>query len=249
MRIIPVLDLKEGIAVHAVGGDRAKYRPVKSVLCEGSDPLKLASSFKKIGLSELYVADLDSIENVGSNLRIISEIKVKLGLELMVDAGVNNPDKALNLLNAGVDKVVVGTETLNELRELREVVDAVGGGRVVASIDLKEGRLLTRSLELKDMSTLEVAEALEAQGAGELILLELRRVGSRGGPDLELASRVLERVRVPLLVGGGVRHLDDLLALRDIGVAGALIATSLHEGSLTPEDIALLKRGPRTPTP
>jgi len=235
------MDLKGGVAVHAVGGDRDKYQPLKSVLCNSPDPLEVASSFKRVGFDELYVADLDSIEGAGSNLRLVSEVKARLGLKLMVDAGVSSASGAEALLEAGVDKVVVGTEALSELRELEEVVDAVGGARVAASIDLKGGRLMARSSELRGMNALEAARALEARGVSELILLELSRVGGRGGPDVELASRLLEEVEVPLLVGGGVRHLADLLELRRVGVAGALVATALHEGSLKPEDLTALK--------
>jgi phosphoribosylformimino-5-aminoimidazole carboxamide ribotide isomerase len=241
LRVIPVLDLRGGVAVHAVGGDRDKYRPVKSVLCSSPDPLDVASSLKREGFDELYVADLDSIEGTGSNLHVVSKMKAGLGLKLMVDAGVSSASKAVALLEAGVDEVVVGTETLSELRELEEVVDAVGGARVAASIDLKGGRLMARSSKLRGMDALEAAKALEARGVSELILLELSRVGRRGGPDVELASRILEEVEVPLLVGGGVRHLADLLELRRVGVAGALVATALHEGSLKPEDLAALK--------
>jgi len=241
MRIIPVLDIRCGVAVHAVRGDRHRYGPVKSVICSSSDPLDLAASFKQLGLEELYIADLDLIEGVGDNLKTISDIKSRLKLRLLVDAGVDTVEAARRLVDIGVDEVVVGTETLTKLSELGSIVEAIGSDRVAASIDLKGGRLLTRARELKGLTAPEVARALSSLGVGELILLELERVGSQEGPDLELASRVLDEVDVPLLVGGGVRHLDDLVALRRIGVAGALIATSLHTGALTAEDLRLAR--------
>ncbi|MEM4700488.1 MAG: HisA/HisF-related TIM barrel protein, partial [Candidatus Nezhaarchaeales archaeon] len=126
MRVVPVIDLRGGVAVHAVRGERSQYRPVRSVLASSPDPLSLGASFKSMGLSELYIADLDMIEGAGDNLAVVAEVKRKLGLRLLVDAGVSSPDAAERLVGLGVDEVVVGTETLSDLAELREVARAVG---------------------------------------------------------------------------------------------------------------------------
>lgn len=240
LRVVPVVDLRGGVAVHAVGGERSQYRPVRSILASSPDPLSLGASFRSMGLDELYIADLDMIERVGSNLGVVAEIKRRLGLRLLVDAGVNSPDEAEELIKLGVDEVVVGTETLNDPAELREVAMAVGG-RVAASIDLVDGSLLTRSASLRSAGVLGAARALAGLGAAELIVIELRRVGSRAGPDVELAKRVAEAVDVPVLVGGGVRSLADLIALRRAGAAGALVATALHDGSIGAADLAYLR--------
>ncbi|MCX8205067.1 MAG: HisA/HisF-related TIM barrel protein [Candidatus Nezhaarchaeota archaeon] len=240
LRVIPAVDLRRGLAVHAVRGERDRYEPLRSCLARSPDPLALGRAFKSMGLSELYIADLDLIERVGSNLEIVAEIKRKLGLRLIVDAGVSSPSLAEELVSLGVDEVVVGTETLNDLAELEEVVRAVGGSRVAASIDLVSGSLLTKSARLRYMSTLEVARALASFGVAELIVIELKKVGSKEGPDLELAKRIVEAAEVPVLVGGGVRGLADLISLSKVGVAGALVATALHDGSIGVAELALL---------
>lgn len=241
MRVIPVLDVKGGLAVHAVEGRRSEYRPVVSVLYKSPDPIGLAGSFRQLGLDELYIADLDSIERVGDNLWIISEVKHRFKTRLLVDAGIDAPNVAIRLVDMGVDEVVVGTETLQALAKLRGVVEAIGSDHVVASLDLMMERVVARDPELTSLSPLEAAEALMSQGVGGLIVIELDRVGSLRGPNLELLSRIRERVGLPLLVGGGVRGLNDLLALQDVGVDGALVATALHKGSLRAEDLAWLR--------
>jgi len=237
------MDLRDGVVVHAVAGERDKYEPIRSVLCSSPEPLEVASALRRLGFDEIYVADLDSIEGRGSNLERALLIKRELGFKLLLDAGVEGLEDCLRLLDAEVDVVVVGTETLRSLSDLKRIVERAGRSRVVASVDLKEGRLLTRDSALSEAGDVaKVAEALASTGVGALLLLELSRVGSRAGPAFEEASRILSRVSIPLLVGGGVRGLDDLVRLRDMGVAGALVATSLHDGSLTPEDLKLLRR-------
>lgn len=240
MNVIPVLDLKGRRAVHAVGGKRSKYLPVKSQLCKGSDPIDVARAFKsKLGLGELYVADLDAIERVGDHLDILQKITNTLGIQVMLDSGVNNSRETLRILEMGVRKIVVGTETLSTLSNLRDMLSSFGGDKVLPSIDTRDGEVITKSNDLKGMSLTEVARTLITIGASELIFLDLSRVGAGLGffPTLE---NLLNDVDVPVLVGGGVRGLDDLLALRDLGVAGALVATSIHRGLLTKRELELL---------
>jgi phosphoribosylformimino-5-aminoimidazole carboxamide ribotide isomerase len=88
LRVIPVIDILNGVAVHAVRGRRSEYQPLKSILCTSADPLDVASAFKAAGFSELYVADLDAIMGGKPNFSVLKQIADTTGLRLMVDAGV-----------------------------------------------------------------------------------------------------------------------------------------------------------------
>src|SRR3954471_1764328 len=112
MRVVGVIDLKDGLAVHAVRGERERYRPVSSVLtADGGDPLALARAFRsELGLEELYVADLDAITGAGDNGGTIAALAREA--QVMVDAGVSDPGGARALLDLGAQRVIVGTETL-----------------------------------------------------------------------------------------------------------------------------------------
>jgi len=238
VRVIPVMDLSNGVVVHAVKGEREKYKPLRSRICPSSNPVEVALAFKSLGLKELYVADLDMIRGRGRNLNLLPTIKGLTGLRIMVDAGVNSAAEAEEVLRSGASKVVVGTETLRGLNELREILEAVGSDRVAVSVDLKFGSIISLSTELSGMGPLNLAKTLQEVGVGELIVLELTRVGSRLGPDVELAELVVGAVTVPVIVGGGIRSVNDILELLRVGVSGVLVATVLHDGALKAEDLA-----------
>jgi phosphoribosylformimino-5-aminoimidazole carboxamide ribotide isomerase len=239
MRVVPVIDLKGGTAVHAVRGERERYRAVRGVF--GSDPLALAKAFRdELGLDELYVADLDAIGGEGDHTARIGALAREA--RVMVDAGVSEPERARALLELGAQRVVVGTETLTGAGALDRLLAALPEGAVVLSVDLCEGRLLSRDPQLADLPAREAIERLHRAGLREAIVLDLARVGSGAGPDVGLIAEIHAACpELALLAGGGVRDVADLRALGDAGAAGALVATALHRGVIGPGELAGLR--------
>lgn len=235
MRIVPVIDILNGTAVHAVRGKRAEYQPLESCLCDSSNPLVVARAFESYGFEEIYVADLDAILGKGSNRQVIEQIAKQTVLSLMVDAGVSDLNSSLRLLDIDVGKVILGTETLLNLKVVKEIIDCLGSSKIVVSLDLKAGKLLSKSEAASAMTPIQLASALEAMGICELIVLDLTRVGSGEGVDIDLLKQMRKKLKVRLLVGGGVRSIEDLVALKRVGVDGVLLATALHSGKITVE--------------
>ena len=233
MKIIPVLDLLNGIAVHAIRGERNKYRPLKSVLNPSPDPLELAKAFGSLGFDELYMADLDAILKDEEDFSVYTQIASETDLNLMVDAGISDLERARRVLDAGASKIIIGTETLNDIEFAGEAVQALGADRVIVSVDLKGGEMLSRSDSIRSMNPLSLVEALEEMGVVRVIVLDLSRVGSEQGANMGVVDEVLKKTGVEVIAGGGMRGTDDLEEARDLGVSGALIATVLHSGSLT----------------
>jgi phosphoribosylformimino-5-aminoimidazole carboxamide ribotide isomerase len=240
MRVIPVIDLKGGAAVHAVRGQRERYRPLRSGLVAGSDPLRVARAFRgELGLDELYVADLDAIAG-GSHHR---EVVAALAREarVIVDAGVTDVAAAWSLLDLGVARIVIGTETLADEAALERLTDLP----LVLSLDFRDGRLLSPASELARLGPSEALARLAGSGVPEVIVLDLARVGSGAGPQVELVGELCTRFPdLELLAGGGVRDLADLRALADSGAAGALVATALHGGAIGRDELGALSRQP-----
>jgi phosphoribosylformimino-5-aminoimidazole carboxamide ribotide isomerase len=234
LKIIPVLDILGGVAVHAVRGVRRDYKPLKSVLCETTDPVEVAMAFKKLGFSELYVADLDAILTNRPNLSIIKETAERTGLRLMVDAGVANLDRAEELLRTGVSAIVIGTETLSATSFVQEAICSFGKERVVVSLDTKNGELLA-GFDRGSPDPLDLLRGFQRVGLGQVILLDLARVGSNQGVNMPLLRKVLEEFRAKVFVGGGVRDVADIVELQKMGVFGVLLATALHSGKINVE--------------
>jgi phosphoribosylformimino-5-aminoimidazole carboxamide ribotide isomerase len=240
MRVIPVIDLKSGVAVHAVRGRRERYRPLHSGLVAGSDPLDIARAFRnELGLDELYVADLDAI--AGGPLDAEALAAVAREARVMVDAGVTDVGAARPLLELGAARVVIGTETLADRATLGRLRAELPDAPLVLSLDLRGDRVLSRDTELGRLRAAEALALLEQSGVGEVIVLDLARVGSGAGPDVALVGELCARFpEVELLAGGGVRDLADLRALAEAGAAGALVATALHRGAIGAEELRAL---------
>jgi phosphoribosylformimino-5-aminoimidazole carboxamide ribotide isomerase len=242
VRVIGVVDLDGGRAVHASGGDRKRYAPVERVgasAIEPGDAVALARAYTgPLGLSELYVADLDAIAGGPFQAARIAAL-TSLNAPTWVDAGVAAVERARRLIDLGAAQVIVGLETLPSFGALAAICSAVGGRRVAFSLDLRDGRPLTAdscSGPREDPAAL-AARAADA-GAGSVIVIDLARVGGEAGLDLRLVGDVRAAVpQLTLVVGGGVRGAEDLTRLADAGCDAALVATALHDGRIGAAEI------------
>jgi phosphoribosylformimino-5-aminoimidazole carboxamide ribotide isomerase len=240
MRVIPVIDLKGGVAVHAVRGERERYRPVRSRIAEGSDPVALSRAVReRFGLDELYVADLDAIVDGGGSPDVVA-VLARDG-RVMVDAGAATAAAVAGLLELGVARVVIGTESLRRVEAFRQLATELPDAPLVLSLDLRDGQVLSPDPALAGRGAGDALGLLVDAGAGEAIVLDLARVGSGEGPDVTLLGELHARFPdVELLAGGGVRDAGDLRALAGAGAAGALVATALHGGAIGGDELRAL---------
>jgi phosphoribosylformimino-5-aminoimidazole carboxamide ribotide isomerase len=211
MRLIGVIDLAGGRAVHARGGKRDAYTPVRSALLgpgEEGDPVALARAYLRYPVPEIYVADLDAI--AGAPLSPVVGHLASLGAAIWLDAGRSTRRVAPNV------RPVVGLETMLAWEEVTGAA---------FSLDLRAGRPLTG-----DEQPAELAKKAVQAGATAVILLDLAKVGSMAGLDWVTVQAVrASTLGVELVVGGGVRDRSDIARLTDLGCDGALVATALHE--------------------
>jgi phosphoribosylformimino-5-aminoimidazole carboxamide ribotide isomerase len=239
VRVVGVLDLVGGVAVHAVRGERDRYQPVRGRLAPTAEPVALARGFGAIGGREVYVADLDAIGGGALQAEAIAVLAAET--RVIVDAGATRPDRVRELLGLGVARVVVGTETLDDVATLPALAEAAGPDGLVLSLDLRDRRTISRAAALGGRPALEALDALAAVAPREVIVLDLARVGTGGGPDVGLVAEV--RARFPgleVLAGGGVRDAADLDALARAGAAGALVGTALHTGAIGATELRAL---------
>lgn len=236
MRLLPVIDLRDGQAVRAVAGERERYRPVYSRLSPDADPLSVGVSlFDLAPFGAIYVADLDAIMLAGSrrNLETLQALGTALarrGLrELWLDAGraAWTGELAAHLAAKGmVLRRVVGSESLAEGEQPQDLAGA--GVDWVLSLDHRAGEFIGPPA---------LAHAARTWPR-QVLAMELAGVGMRRGPPLQLLAALSDRATaagradIELFAGGGVRDADDLTRLETMGVTGALVATALHDGRL-----------------
>ena len=230
MEIIPVLDLMGGSVVRARMGQREHYRPIATPLSPGSDPLDVARGLLRVGPFErFYVADLDAIAGTGDHRAMLRRLRSKLDLELWVDSGIADLAAARDWLDAELGHLVLGSETQTEVALVRRLA---GDPRVVLSLDFRGADLLGPPALLAESDA----------WPDRVIVMTLARVGSRAGPDLARIAAIRARAGArKLYAAGGIRGAADLADLARAGVAGALVASCLHEGALSGQEIAALQ--------
>ena len=242
MNIIPVIDLLNGIVVRGVAGKRDQYRRIHSKIAASPDPSVVMNALQQTyGLSEFYIADLDAIQFQRLNRCTIAEL-ARDDVSLVVDRGVRSAADVAELLELGVERVVVALETLSSLQLAEELITQFGSQHLVLSLDLQAGQLLTQCDALNGESATSVATQLAGVGYQQFIVLDLAAVGTGiGNQSISLCQELNQALPdVSLVTGGGIRGLNDLLQLRDIGIQSALVASALHDGKLSVADIALL---------
>ena len=231
MRVIGVIDLKDGQAVHARGGRRDEYAAVSQAagtVIDGN-AVKLAGVYLDTFRLTIYVADLDAIGSAVPNDDVVRRI-CELGGTVYVDGGVATLEEAHRVAATGAHGVIVGLETLESFDSLRDVCRHYP---VTFSLDLRNGVPMHGAF-LTNLSPEDLAREAVAAGAKAIIVLDVARVGTDAGPDFQMLKRIRLIAREShVLAGGGVRGLDDLKQLADIGCDGALVASALHDGRLT----------------
>jgi phosphoribosylformimino-5-aminoimidazole carboxamide ribotide isomerase len=244
MRILPVLDVMHGAVVRGVGGRRQEYRPIVSRLTASSRPLDVAKALAShFDCREFYVADLDAILGGEPAWSMVAELREQ-GFRMWVDAGVRRMTRVCQLAAFGIDRIVVGLETVAGPAELAEMARAFGA-RIVFSLDLRQGEPLGDgdAWRAGGVSPRLDAEAIAAQavrlGVVRLLVLDLARVGCDNGTGtFELCARLCaNHPEVEISAGGGVRNRTDLEELRACGIHTALVASALHDGRLTRADL------------
>jgi phosphoribosylformimino-5-aminoimidazole carboxamide ribotide isomerase len=226
MDIIPVLDLRGGIIVRARMGRRDQYRPLESQLIATCDPVDVMRSFYGVyPFKTFYVADLDAIMGTGDNEVALRRLKAAFPTALLwVDNGVADSSAALRWLDAGFGHLVVGSENQRDAALMQRLS---ADDRVVLSLDFREHGFQGPPALLDEVNC----------WPGRLIVMTLARVGSGTGPDLD-RLRAIRDVAAGrgIYAAGGVRDRADLAALKAEGIAGALVASSLHDGHLGGND-------------
>jgi phosphoribosylformimino-5-aminoimidazole carboxamide ribotide isomerase len=224
--IIPVIDLKGGVAVRARAGERDSYAPLQTPLSPSADPAAVARGLlDAVPARTLYVADLDAIEAREANDAALSRIaRNGPGVELWVDGGFGDEASARAFLAKGVGRPVLGSESQRDAAAVRAL-----GDEAVLSLDYRGDDFIGPRSLLEDPDG----------WPGAVIVMTLARVGTSAGPDFDRLAPVVARAgNRRIYAAGGVRGPEDLASLAERGVAGVLVASAIHDGRLRREHLS-----------
>jgi phosphoribosylformimino-5-aminoimidazole carboxamide ribotide isomerase len=240
VQIIPVIDIRNGIAVRAVAGERSRYRPLKGRLTDTAEPAEVLTALRRVfGFLLCYIADLDAIERQQINRCTIGEM-ARTGVALIVDAGATTVEQIDALLEIGVRQVVLSSESMQDLTQVETMVKQFDSASLIFSIDLKHGELLVSDPAWQGNPPLDLVRFVIERGIRQLIVLDLAAVGTGHGiPTLKLCQdirRISPEIRI--ISGGGVDSAACVTDAAQAGLDGLLIASALHDGRLTANDLA-----------
>ena len=221
------MDIKQGQVVHAIKGQRDQYHAINSRLCNSFDPVKIISAFIKLyPFPVVYIADLDAITGNGNNNEIITTIHDDYPqLTIWLDSGVTYIN---DIKNKEFPRIidVIGTETGINTERLLEIKNHYPDS--ILSLDF------TNNQFLGDMSILNNPETWP----DTVIVMALNRVGSNSGPDIELTDTIKQQnTGKEVYLAGGITNITHLESIKNKKIDGALIATSIHSGEITANEI------------
>ena len=225
MEVVPAVDVLDGRVVRLSRGRR------EAVTMEGGDPLELARRFVAEGAGRLHLVDLDGAFSGMPSLDLVGAVAAAGGVPLQVGGGYRTVVALEAALEAGAERVMVGTAALSP-GFLPDAVAAVGDALVVA-VDVQEGRVAvegwTRSSTL---TAAQMSRRCAEAGVARLLVTATARDGSLSGPDLDLLAQVLP-VGLPVIAAGGIASTADLRALQELGCEAAVAGSALLAGRFT----------------
>lgn len=235
MQVIPVIDVRHGVVVRAVTGDRANYQPIVSPLFEGNSPSAAVRGLMAFHpFPVIYAADLDAIEGRACHAKIIRELaNDHRGVEFWIDQGARTLSDVADLLALENVSAVIGSESGITPAEVRALV--VGHGqRIILSLDHRASGFLDDPGFLGDPGVL----ADQTCWPDRVIAMTLAQVGTAKGPDVATLRSIKHRhPSCHVYAAGGIANSADLTAARQAGASGALIATALHAQTITAGDL------------
>lgn len=226
MILFPAIDIYDGKAVRLVHGDYARM----TVYHE--DPLAVARDFIACGAAHVHIVDLEGARTGGTpNLGLIARI-ASCGLFAEVGGGIRSKDAARRVLDAGVQRVILGTAAVTDPRLLERLVKAYGE-KIAVSVDVKDGCAAIRGwTEASSLTCDALCRRLQETGVSTVICTDISRDGAMRGANRALYADLSRRYAMNFIASGGVSSLEDVTALRDLGVYGAIIGKAYYTGAI-----------------
>jgi len=225
--VIPAVDMQDGEVVQLVGGERGTGKTY-------GDPVEAAAGWVDAGARTLHLVDLDgAFEGDRANGPALDAILEAVDVDIQFGGGIRTAHDACGLLEAGVDRVILGTAAV-ENPAIVGAIDEDFPGSVMVSLDAKGGEVVVEGwTEGTGLDPAEAAARFEAEGAAAILFTDVEVEGRMDGVRTDEIERVVDAVDVPVVASGGVSTLDDVRALKDTGAAAVVVGTALYEGAFT----------------
>lgn len=244
MKIIPAIDLKDGSCVRLFKGDFDQTTEYSS------NPAAIGRRFSALQVDDLHIVDLDGARfGTQRNAAIVADIARESGLQVQLGGGIRSRADVARWLANGVARCVVGSVAINEPGRVKEWIAEFGGNAIVLALDVKLDALGVPVLtthgwtEDSGLSLWHCLDTYSDAGAVHVLCTDVSRDGAMTGPNFELYAEILQRYHtLQLQASGGVRNLDDLEMLRELGLPAAITGRALLDGEITEAEVASFRQ-------
>lgn len=227
MNIFPAIDLFGGKAVRLFKGDYAQ------MTVYNDDPVSVADDFKACGAKHIHLVDLEGAKSgVPANQETIKKICATFGGFVEVGGGIRNMDTVDAYINAGVDRVILGTAAVTDKVFLKNAI-AKHGNKIAVGVDLKDGYVAIKGwTEVSDITAKDFFEEMTALGVTAVICTDISKDGAMQGTNRELYKELSGMFDIDIIASGGVSSIADVRALTEMGIYGAIIGKAYYTGAI-----------------
>lgn len=238
MIIFPAIDLKEGKCVRLYQGEMSSSEIV------GEDAVKTALSFKNSRAEYLHMVDLDgavrgSLQNMDVVLQVVKEVKIPVEL----GGGIRDLQTIDTIIDKGISRVILGTAALSNPEMVKEAVKKYNK-KIAIGIDAKNELVAVDGwLNVSKVKYIDFAKKMEDIGVQTIIYTDISRDGTLTGPNLEQLSRINSAVSCNIIASGGVKNIESIKELKEIGVYGAIVGKAIYSHNINLEEAISVGRG------
>ncbi len=233
MKIFPAIDIKDKKCVRLIKGDFDNKKEYKN------SPVDQANSYKDHGFKNLHIVDLDgALTGETVNIDIVQEIVKKTSLKVEIGGGIRNFDNIQKYIDAGVDKVILGSAAIKDKKFLKEACEQFSG-KIALGLDAKDGKLsLSGWKESSNKSTLDFLKEVNDYGVSRLIFTDINRDGTKESPNFDETSKVASISNCPVIISGGVSSINDVKKARSLkNIEGIIVGKAIYDGDIKLEEL------------
>jgi len=225
----PAVDLRGGKCVQLVGGV-----PGTEVVAL-DNPIAEAERWAVEGADHLHIIDLDgAIQGRRINAPILHDIVRHLDLFIQVGGGIRSKEDVQEILDLGVNRAILGTAALKEPDLVQRMAEEYGSERIMVALDVRQGDVTTEGWQKTvGKRAVELGRLFQKKGAGSILFTNIDVEGRQNGIDLGPTRELVRAVKIPVIAAGGVTSVEDVLALKKAGAAGAVAGTAIYTGRLS----------------
>ena len=233
MKIFPAIDIKDKKCVRLVKGDfdnRTEYE---------NSPVDQANNYKDHGFKNLHIVDLDgALTGETVNIDIVQEIVKKSNLKVEIGGGIRNFDSIKKYIDAGVDKVILGSAAIKDKKFLKETCQKFPG-KIALGLDSKDGKLSVSGWkESSNNYTLDFLKEVNNYGVSRLIFTDIDRDGTKESPNFDETSKVASISNCPVIISGGVSSINDVIKARNLeNIEGIIVGKAIYDGDIKLEEL------------